>query len=369
MESLGTSSSAHRSTNHWVCMNQDGDKSLWQWHPEILQHPSFCLSFTLSLSFFPSQDKPVLHQLPSLLPGCNFYYHLSLHQTPLSITLSIPHPFTPPPSALHQSCSRILPLLTRLLLFLSAPPAPPSSPLTSHECPRHGHPWNPTSKRDTVPPHTKKWVHLLIKLSTDRTCYLPTYITPSLVLAAASSMPALVFSAAATTPSLAMENPFISTSILGDETAGLPCSKRAWLADWCLQWMCRRDVRSVLVCLSEYVCVCRWLLLPLVLHNRRFERTVQQGSSTQTERERVEETTGTHEMERGGGGGGGGGGRGRGGMAGCCSIFKSCCSPAPQPSLYSHPSLSPGDSHSRCLHIFGLARRSGHTFLDVRTVT
>lgn len=63
-------------------------------------------------------------------------------------------------------------------------------------------------------------------------CYVPTYITPSLVLAAASSIPALVFSAAATTPSLAIENPFINASILGDETAGLPCSKRAWLAGW-----------------------------------------------------------------------------------------------------------------------------------------
>lgn len=63
-------------------------------------------------------------------------------------------------------------------------------------------------------------------------CYIPTYITPSLVLAAASSMPALVFSAAATTPSLAMENPFISTSMLGDETVGLPCSKWAWLVGW-----------------------------------------------------------------------------------------------------------------------------------------
>lgn len=62
--------------------------------------------------------------------------------------------------------------------------------------------------------------------------YIPTYITPSLVLAAASSMPALVFSAAATTPSLAMENPFISTSMLGDETVGLPCSKWAWLVGW-----------------------------------------------------------------------------------------------------------------------------------------
>lgn len=44
--------------------------------------------------------------------------------------------------------------------------------------------------------------------------HLPTYMTPSLVLRAASSTPALVFSAAATTPSLAMENPFMKTSIL-----------------------------------------------------------------------------------------------------------------------------------------------------------
>lgn len=43
---------------------------------------------------------------------------------------------------------------------------------------------------------------------------VPTYMTPSLVLAAASSTPAFVFSAAATTPSLAMENPFFRTSIL-----------------------------------------------------------------------------------------------------------------------------------------------------------
>lgn len=43
---------------------------------------------------------------------------------------------------------------------------------------------------------------------------LPTYITPSLVFSAASVTPCLVFSAAATTPSLAMENPFLKTSIL-----------------------------------------------------------------------------------------------------------------------------------------------------------
>ncbi len=47
--------------------------------------------------------------------------------------------------------------------------------------------------------------------------HLPTYMTPSLVLRAASSTPALVFSAAATTPSLAMENPFIRASILDVE--------------------------------------------------------------------------------------------------------------------------------------------------------
>ena len=103
-------------------------------------------------------------------------------------------------------------------------------------------------KAESIPP--KNVCLFLFCRSTNRGCYVPTYITPSLVLAAASSMPALVFSAAATTPSLAMENPFISTSIVGDKTAGLPCSKWTWLAGWCLQLMCRRDdVRCQCACL------------------------------------------------------------------------------------------------------------------------
>ncbi len=55
---------------------------------------------------------------------------------------------------------------------------------------------------------------LILSLFSQLNLYIPTYMTPSLVLAAASSTPALVFSAAATTPSLAMENPFFSASIL-----------------------------------------------------------------------------------------------------------------------------------------------------------
>lgn len=42
----------------------------------------------------------------------------------------------------------------------------------------------------------------------------PTYITPSLVFSAASVTPCLVFSTAPTTPSLAMEKPFLKTSMV-----------------------------------------------------------------------------------------------------------------------------------------------------------
>ncbi|KAF3853779.1 hypothetical protein F7725_014467 [Dissostichus mawsoni] len=187
-----------------------------------------------------------------------------------------------PPSALHHSCSNILPalspsppffLLLILPLFLSLLTSVP-------DMDTHGSLPQTLHRQDV---------------------YIPTYMTPSLVLAAASSMPALVFSAAATTPSLAMENPFISTSILGDETAGLACSKRAWL---------------VLT---------------------RAERTAQQGYNTQTERKRGEETGGMNKMERRGGGGGGGGG---GERAGCCSIFKSCCNPLLSHTSTRHPSFS-----------------------------
>lgn len=42
----------------------------------------------------------------------------------------------------------------------------------------------------------------------------PTYMTPSLVFSAASVTPCLVFSTAPTTPSLAMEKPFLKTSMV-----------------------------------------------------------------------------------------------------------------------------------------------------------
>lgn len=48
----------------------------------------------------------------------------------------------------------------------------------------------------------------------------PTYMTPSLVFSAASVTPCLVFSTAPTTPSLAMEKPFLKTSMVaGTEPA------------------------------------------------------------------------------------------------------------------------------------------------------
>lgn len=53
----------------------------------------------------------------------------------------------------------------------------------------------------------------------------PTYMTPSLVFSAASVTPCLVFSTAPTTPSLAMEKPFLKTSmVVGSGSLTLPAS-------------------------------------------------------------------------------------------------------------------------------------------------
>lgn len=92
--------------------------------------------------------------------------------------------------------------------------------------------------------------------------HLPTYMTPSLVLRAASSTPALVFSAAATTPSLAMENPFIRTSILDVEF-----DDGALQMDWAWQGLQGLTVSGYMLKVSddrreeyrEILCRDRWI--------------------------------------------------------------------------------------------------------------
>lgn len=77
----------------------------------------------------------------------------------------------------------------------------------------------------------------------------PTYMTPSLVFSAASVTPCLVFSTAPTTPSLAMEKPFLKTSMV-------VCRNRS-LA---LPVMCCRSWREC--CRSGWPCCCL-LLTPV----------------------------------------------------------------------------------------------------------
>lgn len=173
-------------------------------------------------------------------------------------------------------------------------------------------------------------------------------------------MPALVFSAAATTPSLAMENPFISTSMLGDETVGLPCSKWAWLVGWLVltvsvqKWCCEMSE-----CVAGWVCVSAcFLVAPPPFGWLR-------GTHSRATALRLRETGGRiqpicKKMGRGGGE-----------AAGCCSIFKSCCNPAPLVILPLSSIFSSGDSLSCsaqplaiCLHILIGTLCSGHTFVD-----
>lgn len=216
--------------HHWMSQTAvvTGDKRFRRCHPDLHNPPSSSLLLFLSS---PS-PAPQLQLFPPLL------------------TPSAPHSFRPPPSALRHSCSSILPahapspplfhfffflllLLLSLLLSLHTQVSQTGTPMGPHlkRCQKDTTAHTPKKKECISRKRT------LFSTTQKKMCYVPTYITPSLVLAAASSMPALVFSAAATTPSLAMENPFISTSILGDETAGLPCSKRAWLAGWLACWL------------------------------------------------------------------------------------------------------------------------------------
>ncbi len=145
--------------------------------------------------------------------------------------------------------------------------------------------------------------------------HLPTYMTPSLVLRAASSTPALVFSAAATTPSLAMENPFIRASILDVEF-----DNDALQTDWAWQNLQGLKVSVYMLKFSddrreeyrEILCRDKWM------HGHSERRAVE------WERERAasrRKRTGCRETE----------------PAGCCSAFKSCCGYSPHPHvLHTH---------------------------------
>ncbi len=147
--------------------------------------------------------------------------------------------------------------------------------------------------------------------------HLPTYMTPSLVLRAASSTPALVFSAAATTPSLAMENPFIRASILDVEF-----DNDALQTDWAWQNLQGLKVSVYMLKFSddrreeyrEILCRDKWM------HGHSERRAVE----WERERERAasrRKRTGCRETE----------------PAGCCSAFKSCCGYSPHPHvLHTH---------------------------------
>lgn len=78
----------------------------------------------------------------------------------------------------------------------------------------------------------------------------PTYMTPSLVFSAASVTPCLVFSTAPTTPSLAMEKPFLKTSmVVGRAGRSILAESCGW--GW-RECCCSRRVRRLLLTPMKY---------------------------------------------------------------------------------------------------------------------
>lgn len=213
-----------------------------------LTRPSFLLYSALSLfdCVSPQQDCPP--PVTVLLPSNNFFH----------IPLSKP---TPPPSALHQSCSSILPELT---------PSPPffffscctslclSVPLTS----------DPDVDTRGTPPQTMQKDDATHKNSAFPPVNVPTFVFsartyihhPFFGLGCCLLHASFGLLCGGHHPFLGHREPLHQYIHLERRDGWTPLLQTG-RPGWCSRWMCRREDVSVRLC--EYECVCVLLVAPL----------------------------------------------------------------------------------------------------------